>query len=160
MALTSEADCDAALTLHWESGDALHLVPAIAVLGVGCRKGTSRQALGWAFAELLEESGLNSLAFCKVCSIDLKQEEPGLLAFCREYGLPLEAYSAQALQAVEGAFSPSVFVRSVTGVDNVCERAAVLGSGGKLIVKKQAGDGVTMAAALAPFSPDWRWRDE
>ena len=148
------------LTIRRESGDALRLIPAIAVLGVGCRKGTPATALERAFAEFLERSGLNSLAFHKVCSIDLKRDEPGLLAFCQSRGLAFETFSAQALLAVEGDFSPSGFVRSVTGVDNVCERAAVLGSGGELIVKKQAGDGVTMAAALAPFSPDWRWRDE
>lgn len=159
-ALTAECACDVRLTVRRESGNALCLVPAIAVLGVGCRKGISPEALERAFAELLEDSGLNPLAFCKVCSIDLKQDEPGLLAFCRAHGLPFETFSAQDLTAAEGNFSASAFVRSVTGVDNVCERSAVLGSGGTLIVKKQAGDGVTMAAALAPFSPDWRWRDE
>ena len=125
----TEENCDAALTLRRESGDILRLVPAIAVLGVGCRRNTPQRALEWAFAELLEESGLNSLAFCKVCSIDIKREEPGLLAFCRRYGLSFETFSARELQAVEGDFSPSDFVRSVTGVDNVCERSAVLGSG-------------------------------
>lgn len=158
--LASEGDCDAALTLRRESGDILRLVPAIAVLGVGCRRGASRTALEWAFAELLDGNRLNSLAFRKVCSIDLKREEPGLLAFCEKRGLPLETFSAEELRNVEGDFSPSAFVESVTGVDNVCERSAVLGSGGRLIVKKQAGEGVTMAAALEPFSPDWRWQDE
>lgn len=158
--LAEERNCDALLTLRRESGNALRLIPAIAVLGVGCRRDTSQTALEWAFAELLEDSGLNSLAFYKVCSTDLKRDEPGLLAFCQDHGFTFETFSAQALQAVEGNFSSSPFVQSVTGVDNVCERSAVLGSGGKLLVKKQAGDGVTMAAALAPFSPDWRWRDE
>lgn len=160
VALAAEKDCDVRLTLRRESGEALCLIPIIAVLGVGCRRGIPAPALERAFAELLEASGLNSLAFYKVCSIDLKRDEPGLLAFCQNRGLALETFSAQALQAVEGDFSSSAFVRSVTGVDNVCERAAVLGSGGTLLVKKQAGEGVTMAAALAPFSPDWRWMDE
>lgn len=159
-ALAAEGDCDAFLTVRQEGGDALRLIPAIAVLGVGCRRDTPAAALERAFAALLERSGLHPLAFSKVCSIDLKRDEPGLLAFCQNHGLPFEVFPARALGAVEGDFSPSAFVRSVTGVDNVCERAAVQGSGGALIVKKQAGDGVTMAAALAPFSPDWRWQDE
>ena len=159
-ALAAERGCDVKLTVRRESGDALCLIPAIAVLGVGCRRGASQTALERAFAELLETSGLDSLAFHQVCSIDLKRDEPGLLAFCQSRGLPLVTFSAQALRAVEGDFSSSAFVQSVAGVDNVCERSAVLGSGGALIVKKQAGDGVTMAAALAPFSPDWRWQDE
>lgn len=159
-ALAAERGCDIKLTVRRESGDALCLIPAIAVLGVGCRRGASQTALERAFAELLETSGLDSLAFHQVCSIDLKRDEPGLLAFCQSRGLPLVTFSAQALRTVEGDFSSSAFVQSVAGVDNVCERSAVLGSGGALIVKKHAGDGVTMAAALAPFSPDWRWRDE
>lgn len=153
-------DCHVLLTVRREAGDALRLVPAVAVLGVGCRKGTTRAALEDAFSRLLEGSGLDPLAFYKACSIDLKAEEPGLKAFCRAHGLPLETFSAQALRAAEGVFSPSDFVLGVTGVDNVCERSAALGSGGRLHVKKQAGNGVTMAVALAPFSPDWRWRYE
>ena len=54
--------------------------------------------------------------------------------------------TAQQLQDAEGDFTPSDFVRSVTGVDNVCERAARLGAE-KLIVQKTARDGVTVAVA-------------
>lgn len=46
----------------------------------------------------------------------------------------------------EGNFSASSFVRSVTGVDTVCERAAILGAD-RLIVKKTAKNGVTVALA-------------
>ena len=46
-----------------------------------------------------------------------------------------------------GDFSSSMFVKKVTGVDNVCERSAVKCSGGKLILRKKAANGVTVAAA-------------
>ena len=92
-----------------------------------------------------------------VCTIDLKRNEPGLLDFCRAHGLELETFSAAQLGAVTGEFSASEFVEQVTGVDNVCERAAVLGSNGTLCLKKRAMGGVTMAVAAAPFTPDWRW---
>lgn len=46
-------------------------------------------------------------------------------------------YTAQQLRDVAGDFTPSDFVRSVTGVDNVCERAALLDAE-KLIVQKTA----------------------
>jgi cobalt-precorrin 5A hydrolase len=42
-------------------------------------------------------------------------------------------------------------VREVTGVGNVCERAAVC-EGGKLIVGKTAKDGITVALS----AKDWR----
>ncbi len=52
---------------------------------------------------------------------------------------------------MEGDFTPSDFVRQVTGVDNVCERAA-LAQGGVLLAPKQAGEGVTMALARRPVT--------
>ena len=47
---------------------------------------------------------------------------------------------------MEGDFTPSEFVKGVTGVDNVCERAAAA-AGGRVIVPKQARNGVTVAVA-------------
>ena len=45
--------------------------------------------------------------------------------------------TAKVLAKAEGEFTPSEFVRQTAGVDNVCERAAVLaaGPGGELIMK-------------------------
>ena len=86
-----------------------------------------------------------------MCSIDLKKDEPGLLAFCQSLGLPLTTYSAEDLAAVPGDFTPSPFVKGVTGVDNVCERSAVR-RGGTLIVTKQAGEGVTVAVSQVPLT--------
>ena len=98
-------------------------------------------------------------AICQVCTIDRKADEPGLLAFCAAHGWPLRTFSAGVLSAVRGTFTGSAFVEKTVGVDNVCERAAVLGSGGTLLIPKQAAGGVTLAAASAPFHPDWRWQD-
>ena len=47
---------------------------------------------------------------------------------------------------MNGEFLHSKFVESVTGVDNVCERSALIGSE-KLIVGKCAENGITFAAA-------------
>ena len=141
-------------------GITLRLVPRIVTLGVGCKRGTTLEALETAFSALLEREGISEKAVCKVCSIDLKRDEPGLLAFCEKRGLPFETFSAKKLMVVEGDFPASDFVREVTGVDNVCQRAAVLGSGGTLIGTRYAANGVTMALAEGAFEPDWRWKDE
>ena len=89
-------------------------------------------------------------AISGVSSIDLKQDEPGLLAACRANGWQARFYSAAQLRAVPGSFTGSRFVASVTGVDNVCERAALYG-GGRLLVQKQALGGVTVAVAEEPW---------
>ena len=127
--------------------ETLRLVPRCLALGIGCRRGSGEAAIRAAVEAALP--GWDLLAVKQVGTIDLKRDEPGLLAFCASLGVPLTAYTAQELNAAEGTFTPSEFVRSVTGVDNVCERAAVL-SGGRLAVPKLAKDGVTVAAALLP----------
>lgn len=157
--LTESADApDFALTLC-PAGDALHLVPRIGVLGIGCRRGTCAEQLEAAFADFCARHSLAPACIAAAASIDLKADEAGLLAFCRAHGWPITFYSAEQLRALSGPFTPSPFVQSVTGVDNVCERAAVLASGGCIRIPKQAGGGVTFALALCPYAPDWRWQN-
>ena len=78
--------------------------------------------------------------------------EPGILNFCKKYGLEPEFFSKEELECVEGDFSESPFVKSITGVGNVCERAALKASAdGKLIQKKVAENGVTVALVSEPY---------
>ena len=155
--LEEEGPWEVQVTLRGEGSSALKLVPPALTLGVGCKRGTEAQVLERAFETLLSRENLSPLAVEKVCSIGLKKDEPGLLAFCQAHGLKLETFSAGELAAVPGDFPSSDFVRQVTGVDNVCQRAAVLGSGvGKLLGEKYQGEGVTMAVALGNFPLDWR----
>lgn len=149
---------DFALTLC-PTGQALHLVPRIGVLGIGCKRGTGADVLEAAFAAFCARHGLAPQAVIAAASIDLKQNEPGLVDFCQNHGWPVRFYSAGQLRAAPGQFTPSPFVQSVTGVDNVCERAAVLDAGGRLLYPKFACTGVTFALACRPFAPDWRWQD-
>lgn len=146
---------DVFLSVHRENGESLHLAPRAVVLGVGCRRGISREAVEDAFAAFLGESGLLPQSVRAVASIDLKEDEEGLLAFCRAHGWPLETRSAQELNETPGDFTPSPFVRSVTGTDNVCERSAAAVSGGEILHRKRSLGGVTMAAALAPLHLTW-----
>lgn len=135
-------------------------VPKFAYLGVGCRRGINSSAVESCFEEFMRDVDVSKDAITLVCSIDLKKEEKGLIEFCKNHNLDFETFSAEKLSALEGDFSSSDFVRGVTGVDNVCERSAIYGSGGKLIKRKWAKNGVTMALAIAPFSLDWSWKND
>lgn len=125
----------------------LHLVPRRYAVGMGCRRGKSREELEGFMLEQLEKHGISSKEVRCIASIDLKADEPGLLALCGKYRIPLQTYSAEQLSSVQGDFTVSEFVREHTGVDSVCERAAVLASQGPLIVKKTAANGMTFALA-------------
>lgn len=123
---------------------ALRLAPRSLILGIGCRRGTERAAIEALVSAAL--AGYEPRAVAAVATIDLKKDEPGLLDFCAAHHLPLRTFPAEVLAAAEGDFTPSEFVKGVTGVDNVCERATVC-AGGRIIVPKQAKNGVTVAVA-------------
>ena len=98
--------------------------------------------------ECLKESDVYREALRAIASIDLKKEEVGLLSLAEAWQLPFLTFTEEELKAVQGEFTPSQFVKKITGVENVCERSAVLGCGqGTLIRKKTGRDGVTTALA-------------
>ena len=124
----------------------LWLRPRTLVLGAGCRRDIDPDAFEEKVLSFLKENSVSLLALRAVATIDLKQHEPALVRFCSRYSLPLQVYSADELRAVPGIFAHSDFVEKTTGVDNVCERAAVL-AGGSLLVGKTAAEGITLALA-------------
>ena len=124
----------------------LRLVPKVLHLGLGCRRDTPEERIESAVTQVFAENNLDLGAVKCAASIDLKKDEQGLLAFCQKYQIPVSFYGAEKLQAVPGSFTPSQFVSSITGVDNVCERAAMVGAD-NIIVRKTACSGVTVAVA-------------
>lgn len=124
----------------------LHLIPKCLHLGIGCRKGISAEAVRDAVSSVLQQHRIDLRAVKAIGSIDLKAQEAGLLQYCRDIGIQPEFYTVRQLLEVPGEFSRSSFVQTITGVDNVCERAALRGAD-NLIVKKCAVNGVTVAVA-------------
>ena len=135
----------------------LYLVPKIITLGVGCKKDTPAETVEKVVRKACDELLIPSVSMELVTSIDLKKEERGILEYCKERNLPFETYNAEQLKEVEGSFAESKFVEETTGVDNVCERSAILGSSkhgekSNLILRKYAEDGVTAALARRKWS--------
>lgn len=126
----------------------LTLVPRRYAVGIGCRKGKTEGELRAFLLEELGRCGVQLEEVACVASVDLKREEPGLVSLCQSLRLPFDTYSAQQLNEVPGCFSGSEFVQCRTGVDCVCERAAVLAAdGGVLVEKKRSRQGMTFALA-------------
>ena len=127
-------------------------IPQIVTLGIGCRRGTSLEVLEGVVDRFLALVSIDRRSVRGVATIDRKREEAGLVALCASRGWPLRWFTAGQLAAVEGHFTTSAFVQETVGVDNVCERAAVL-AGGKLLAPKYQGMGVTVAAAILNWQP-------
>lgn len=103
----------------------LILKPRNIIAGIGCRKGISEEKLETGLKSVLAEHGFDIRQIECFASIDLKKEEPAILALARKYRVPFITYSADELRKAGEVSAGSSFVESVTGVDNVCERAAL-----------------------------------
>ena len=154
LCMVSQEEAQVVLDLYRPEGDALWLCPKGIRVGMGCRRGTPETALRALLEEVLTQEGIPQKAVSALCTIDLKKDEGGLQELAQELDVPLTTYSAQELAQVPGDFTPSPFVEQITGVDNVCERAA-LACGGTLLRHKTAKDGATVALALEELHLTW-----
>lgn len=153
--LTAETDgisCGIYVGTHPERSPFAHtlaLQPRNLCLGLGCRRGIAPEVLEQFVRDVLAQNELPVQRIRRIASIDRKSDEPALLALAEKLGVPLVTYSAEKLRTVPGEFAHSDFVEQTVGVDNVCERSA-LTDGGKLLISKRTGAGVTLAVAELP----------
>ncbi len=137
----------------------LHLIPKCYFLGIGCKKGKQKDEIESLIGEVLDALGISIRQVAGVASVENKKEEPGLHMFCESFGLPFAVYPADVLRKVPGTVSSSAFVEEITGVDNVCESAALkmAGKNAILISRKTAGNGVTAAVAKGDWSVSFEY---
>lgn len=124
------------------------------VIGIGCKKGKEEEKIEDFIMEHMKAAGLAQEDIYAMASIDIKRNEPGLIAFGKKWIIPFLTYTAEELRSVSGDVHSSEFVREKAGVDNVCERAALKGCGnhGRIVYEKHAEDGMTVAVAKR----EWR----
>lgn len=125
----------------------LWLRPKNLILGVGCKKNTEPEYMRNSFENFMRNEGLSPLSIKAITSISLKQGEKAIISLAEYLNVPFVTYSAEELAQVKGIFTTSERVKSVTGVDNVCERSAARYSQGEIIVHKTLYKGITFALA-------------
>ena len=125
------------------------LCPRKYAVGIGCRKGKPFDEIR-SFAEsVLAENGIHADEIGAIATVDVKKNESGLLRLSQYWRVPLLAFESAVLNKVHGEFISSERVLEAVGTDNVCERAsaAAAGKGYKLIVRKTAYNGITIAVS-------------
>ncbi len=126
----------------------LQLVPRNISVGMGCKKNISYKAVSELFEKAIADTQIRIEAIGSLASIDLKKTEKALVKLGQKLEVPYMTFTGEELMRVQGEFTPSSFVRSITGVENVCERAAVaVDEDSTLLLKKQSLNGVTIAIA-------------
>lgn len=148
----------------------LYLHPKALVIGIGCKKGKTGKEIEAFVQRVLQEQQLAMESVLCLASLDLKQEEKGILEFAGKYQLPFVTFSREQLLEAPGEYTESEFVKEVTGIGNVCERSAVLAAGefsdfsleqdkkkaaGRLILEKTAECGITLALAEKEWSVEF-----
>ena len=133
--------------------------PLRIAVGLGCDRGTSLATLQQALSEALALAGACAADVAAAASIDLKADEPGLLALAALHGWPMTFYTPAQLAAVPVP-NPSETVRRHTGSPSVSEAAALLAAsaagqvlpGTALLVEKykcKGADGRNATVSLA-----------
>jgi cobalt-precorrin 5A hydrolase len=131
---------------------ALILRPPTLIAGMGCNRNTSVEEMLNLLETVLDNYQLSRASLAGIASINLKADEPGLLALAHGLDLPLYFYDKQELNQVTEIQNPSAMVEKHIGVKSVCEAAAILSARhGTLVVPKQTTRNVTVAIARITF---------
>ncbi len=105
-------------------------------VGIGCRRGTSKQLIERAIRAVCQNNNLAEKAIAGIATIDLKADESGLVEFCQQRQLPLRTFSAEVLGLVIVPH-PATVVTQKVGTSSVAEAAAIMAANGTLRVTKQ-----------------------
>jgi cobalt-precorrin 5A hydrolase/precorrin-3B C17-methyltransferase len=122
--------------------------PPSLVLGAGASRGVTAAEMGELMDQALGDAGLSGASVCQVATVDLKEDEQGLLVAARERGWEVVGFPAADLAAV-AVPNPSEAVRAAIGTSSVAEAAALLaaGPGAVLAAHKSKSPRATVAIA-------------
>ncbi len=137
-----------------EAGSAARLVyhPQRFALGLGCARNADPEAMWTHVQDVLHAADIAPGAVACVASIDLKADEPAILAVAARLGVPLRVFAAEELEAEAVRLAnPSDVVFAEVGCHGVSEGGALAagGSGAVLTVPKSKTATTTCAVARA-----------
>jgi cobalt-precorrin 5A hydrolase/precorrin-3B C17-methyltransferase len=127
--------------------------PRRLAIGIGCERNAEPGEAIALVRETLDQAGLARDSVALVASLDLKADEPAVLAAAEALGVSARFFAAEALEAETPRLeTPSDAVFREVGCHGVAEAAALAAAGpqGTLIVPKHKGARVTCAIAEAP----------
>ena len=121
------------------------------IVGLGCRKNVAYEPLNAAILAGLGQIQRSLAEVRLVATIDRKEHEPALKAWCNTHQLPLHAISQALVMKRPWVTQASDWVRQTLGVEGVCEPCALLASGrGELILGKTIFQGIALAIVEDP----------
>ena len=137
--------------------------PATLWIGIGCERNTSENLLERALVNALEDVCLAKEAVAGLVSIDLKVDEPALLAVAKRHDWTMRFLNVETLANVSVP-NPSEVVKAAIGTPSVAEASALFmaGQNGSLLRQKHVysalpdemgGATIAIAESKKPFAP-------
>ncbi|WP_022940283.1 cobalt-precorrin 5A hydrolase [Psychromonas hadalis] len=124
------------------------------VLGMGCERGCPEAVLQHLLDECLHKAGLTINDISAICSIDIKDDELGLISLASNLEKPYLTFNKQQLAEMEDRLSTkSDYIFKTVGVYGVAESAAlyqaeqITHNGSELLLNKHKNKQATCAIA-------------
>lgn len=157
------SDCKAALLITDRILDAFYAEllkksviyrPKSLAVGMGCDRGTTQEQLDKLLEETFQKNRLSVKSVKNVSTVDLKNREAGLLAFCERHGWELLCYTREELVKLKDILpNPSEMVMKYLKIPGVSEPCAMLtAKTDKLVVEKTKAPMSTIAIARITYS--------
>ena len=123
------------------------IYPKNLILGIGCKKDTKAEDILFAIEDCLDKNNLDIKSVKKIATVDVKENEQGLINAAKFLNLDLEIVSRDEIKKVQNQFEGSDFVEKTIGVRAVSEPVALLSSAGngKFLVMKEIYNGITIS---------------
>lgn len=123
------------------------IYPKNLILGIGCKKDTKAEDILEAIEDCLDKNNLDIKSVKKIATVDVKENEQGLIDAVKFLNLDLKIISRDEIKKVQNQFEGSDFVEKNIGVRAVSEPVALLASSqdGKFIVMKDKYNGITIS---------------
>ncbi len=143
---------DADIIISHRIQEKLTFHPRNLVVGVGCNRGTPLKEFEDALEELFQEIGCSTLAIRNLASIDLKNDEDGLLAFGEKNGWHIDFYSKEEINTLSDLEISHAALKAV-GAIGVAEPTVLLSAQNNILLsRKRKWQNITMAVAQASFT--------
>ena len=123
------------------------IYPKNLILGIGCKKNTKAEDILSAIENCLDKNNLDIKSVKKIATVDVKENEQGLINAAKFLNLDLEIVSRDKIKKIQNQFEGSDFVEKTIVVRAVSEPVALLSSAGngKFLVMKEKYNGITIS---------------
>ncbi|MEL7116130.1 MAG: precorrin-3B C(17)-methyltransferase [Pseudomonadota bacterium] len=148
----TEADWFVEATMSPPQPGVLTFHPQRVTLGVGCARSCPPEDLWRLVSGMLAAAALAPGAIHSINTIDLKADEPAILALSQRLGAPIRYFTAEELEAQSSRVeNPSEVVFAEVGTHSVAEAAALSQSeASDLAYPKQKSRNATCAIGISP----------